>query len=376
MARIGSRTREHNMSTGIQELLEAGVHFGHQTRRWNPKMKPYIFRAHNGVHIIDLTQTAEQLNAACNFIGNTIRGGGKILFVGTKKQAQPLIRELAETHKQHFVTDRWLGGMLTNLKTVKQRLKRLKEIEAMEEDGSIAGYVKQEQASIRREKARLLKNLGGIRHMDSTPDAMFVVDIKREHNAIAEARKLRIPIVALVDTNCDPELVDYPIAGNDDAIKSVQIIVETIGQAVGEARGEHAAAAEQIAETPPVPETTEEAGSTPAEEAGSTPAEEVESTPAEAPVEKTDNTPSSSAESIAEKLHEACNRLGTDEKQISVSISQINSQEEWQAVKTCFQTKYADFHDGDLLKCLKDELSENELKEHVQTPLQGKGIEI
>jgi len=376
MARIGSRTREHNMSTGIQELLEAGVHFGHQTRRWNPKMKPYIFRAHNGVHIIDLAQTAEQLNAACNFIGNTIRGGGKILFVGTKKQAQPLIRELAETHKQHFVTDRWLGGMLTNLKTVKQRLKRLKEIEAMEEDGSIAGYVKQEQASIRREKARLLKNLGGIRHMDSTPDAMFVVDIKREHNAIAEARKLRIPIVALVDTNCDPELVDYPIAGNDDAIKSVQIIVETIGQAVGEARGEHAAAAEQIAETPPVPETTEEAGSTPAEEAGSTPAEEVESTPAEAPVEKTDNTPSSSAESIAQKLHEACNRLGTDEKQISDSISQINSQEEWQAVKTCFQTKYADFHDGDLLKCLKDELSENELKEHVQTPLQGKGIEI
>jgi len=349
------------MSTGIQELLEAGVHFGHQTRRWNPKMKPYIFRAHNGVHIIDLAQTAEQLNAACNFLGNTIRSGGKILFVGTKKQAQPLIRELAETHKQHFVTDRWLGGMLTNLKTVKQRLKRLKEIEAMEEDGSIAGYVKQEQASIRREKARLLKNLGGIRHMDSTPDAMFVIDIKREHNAIAEARKLRIPIVALVDTNCDPELVDYPIAGNDDAIKSVQIIVETIGQAVGEARGEHAAtAAEQIAETPPIPET----------------AEETESPPVEAPAEKKDNTPRSSVENIAEKLHEACNRLGTDEKQISDSISQINSQEEWQAVKTCFQSKYTDFHDGDLIKCLHDELSENELKEHVQTPLQGKGIEL
>jgi len=211
--------------------------------------------------------------------------------------------------------------------------------------------------------------------MDSTPDALFVIDIKREHNAIAEARKLRIPIVALVDTNCDPELVDYPIAGNDDAIKSVQIIVETIGQAVGEARGEHAAAAEQIAETPAVAETTEEAESTSVEEAESTPAEEAGSTPAEAPVEKTDNTPSSSAESIAEKLHEACNRLGTDEKQISDSISQINSQEEWLAVKTCFQTKYTDFHGGDLLKCLKDELSENELKEHVQTPLQGKGIE-
>ena len=154
-------------------------------------MKPYIFRAHNGVHIIDLTQTVDQLQAACNFLGNTIRGGCKILFEGTKKQAQPIIRELADTHKQHFVTDRWLGGMLTNLKTVKQRLKRLNEIEAMEEDGSIAGYVKQEQASIRREKQRLVKNLGGIRNMDSTPDAMFVVDIKREHNAIAEARKLR-----------------------------------------------------------------------------------------------------------------------------------------------------------------------------------------
>ena len=356
------------MSTGIQELLEAGVHFGHQTRRWNPKMKPYIFRAHNGVHIIDLAQTAEQLIAACNFLGNTIRSGGKILFVGTKKQAQPLIRELAETHKQHFVTDRWLGGMLTNLKTVKQRLKRLKEIEAMEEDGSITGYVKQEQASIRREKARLLKNLGGIRHMDSTPDAMFVIDIKREHNAIAEARKLRIPIVALVDTNCDPELVDYPIAGNDDAIKSIQVIVETVGQAVGEARGEHAAAAEQIAEPPPVPEVNEE---TPQNKT-----EESEPATAEAPVEKIDNTPSSSAESIAEKLHEACNRLGTDEKQISDSINLINTQEEWQAVKTSFQSKYADFHDGDLIKCLKDELSDNELKEYVQAPLQGRGIEF
>ena len=209
------------MSKGIQELLEAGVHFGHQTRRWNPKMKPYIFRAHNGVHIIDLTQTVDQLQAACNFLGNTIRGGGKILFVGTKKQAQPIVRELAETHKQHFVTDRWLGGMLTNLKTVKQRLKRLNEIEAMEEDGSIAGYVKQEQASIRREKQRLVKNLGGIRNMDSTRR-----DVCGGYQARAQRHRrspqLRIPIVALVDTNCDPELVDYPIAGNDDAIKAIR----------------------------------------------------------------------------------------------------------------------------------------------------------
>ena len=197
--------------------------------------------------------------------------------MGTKKQAQPIVRELAETHKQHFVTDRWLGGMLTNLKTVKQRLKRLKEIEAMEEDGSIAGYVKQEQA-IRREKQRLVKNLGGIRHMDSTPDAMFVVDIKREHNAIAEARKLRIPIVALVDTNCDPELVDYPIAGNDDAIKAIQVIADAIGETVAEAKGVQAAAAdEQPAEAAPVAETTE----APAEETPTEPAAE-EAAPAEA----------------------------------------------------------------------------------------------
>ena len=196
------------MSTGIQELLEAGVHFGHQTRRWNPNMKPYIFKAHNGVHIIDLAQTAQQLETARNFIGNTVRGGGKVLLVGTKKPAQSIIREAAETNNQHYVTDRWLGGMLTNLKTVKQRLKRLTEIEGMEEDGSITSYVKQEQASIRREKARLVKNLGGIRQMASVPDVVFIVDIKREHNAVAEARKLRIPIVAIVDTNGDPEIID------------------------------------------------------------------------------------------------------------------------------------------------------------------------
>ena len=354
------------MSTGIQELLEAGVHFGHQTRRWNPKMKPYIFRAHNGVHIIDLAQTAEQLNAACNFLGNTIRSGGKILFVGTKKQAQPFIRELAETHKQHFVTDRWLGGMLTNLKTVKQRLKRLKEIETMEEDGSIAGYVKQEQASIRREKARLLKNLGGIRHMDSTPDAMFVVDIRREHNAIAEGRKLRIPIVALVDTNCDPELVDYPIAGNDDAIKSIQVIIETISQTIAEAKGEHAATAEQMEE--PVQALSQE--STQPE------SEATESTPPAEPSENQGEASISTTESIADAIYKACKGPGTDEKEIANSINLINSQEEWQAVKLSFQTKYADHYDGDIVKCLNGDLSETELKEFVQTPLQTKGIQL
>jgi len=265
------------MSIGIQELLEAGVHFGHQTRRWNPKMKPYIFQAHNGIHIIDLAQTVGQLRDACNFLGSTIRGGGKVLFVGTKRQAQPLIHAVAVDNNQHYVTDRWLGGMLTNLKTVKKRLKRLQEIEAMEEDGSIASYVKQEQARIRREKARLVKNLGGIRKMDSAPDAIFIVDLKREHNAVAEARKLRIPIVAIVDTNCDPEIIDYPIAGNDDAIKSIQIIVNTLGEAVAQACGEFAARTEQAAEAA--------AAEAPAEAPTTAETPPVTEAPAEAPAE-------------------------------------------------------------------------------------------
>jgi small subunit ribosomal protein S2 len=290
------------MSIGIQELLEAGVHFGHQTRRWNPKMKPYIFQAHNGVHIIDLAQTVEQLKAACTFLGKTIRGGGKVLFVGTKRQAQPLIREIAVDNNQHYVTDRWLGGMLTNLKTVKKRLKRLLEIEAMEEEGSIASYVKQEQASIRREKARLIKNLGGIRKMDSTPDAIFIVDLRREHNAVAEARKLHIPIVAIVDTNCDPEIIDYPIVGNDDAIKSIQVIVGVIGEAVAQASGEFAARtsqaeAEAVASAaaeaptgtePPAAEPAPAVAAKPAPAEAAEPAPTVtsEPAPAEAPAEE------------------------------------------------------------------------------------------
>lgn len=245
-------------------------------------MKPYIFQAHNGIHIIDLAQTVGQLRDACNFMGSTIRGGGKILFVGTKRQAQPLIRAVAVDNNQHYVTDRWLGGMLTNLKTVKKRLKRLQEIEAMEEDGSIASYVKQEQARIRREKARLIKNLGGIRKMDSAPDAIFIVDLRREHNAVAEARKLRIPIVAIVDTNCDPEIIDYPIAGNDDAIKSIQIIVETVGEAVAQANGEFAARTEQSEAATEEPAAAEE---TPADEPPATPAPEPATPEAASPTE-------------------------------------------------------------------------------------------
>jgi small subunit ribosomal protein S2 len=227
------------VTIGVKELLEAGVHFGHQTKRWNPKMKRYIFDARNGIHIIDLSKSLGALQDACEFLRKTVHKGGRILFVGTKKQAQEAIKESAKACGQMFVTERWLGGTLTNLQTIRRSLGRLREIERMEQDGSINNYVKQEQSALRREAARLFKNLDGIRALDSKPAAMFVIDVKREHNAVAEARRLRIPIVALVDTNCDPNLVDYPIPGNDDAIRSVRLILHVVTQAIAEAKSEH-----------------------------------------------------------------------------------------------------------------------------------------
>jgi small subunit ribosomal protein S2 len=254
------------ISIGVKELLDAGVHFGHQTKRWNPKMKPFIFDARNGIHIIDLSKTLNQLEAACNFLASTVSKGGKALFVGTKKQAQQAIKQTAKECGQFYVTERWLGGTLTNFATIKRSIARLKEIEKMEADGSINQYVKQEQSVIRREAARLKKFFEGIQAMDKLPGALFVVDIKRERNAVAEARRLKIPVVAIVDTNCDPDLVDLPIAGNDDAIRSVRLILALIGQTVTQAQAEYetkyarrkaveeaAAAAPQAAtEVPPV----------------------------------------------------------------------------------------------------------------------------
>ena len=228
------------MSTtiGVKELLDAGVHFGHQTKRWNPKMKPFIFDARNGIHIIDLSKTEAQLQAALDFLGTTVRKGGKILFVGTKKQAQLSVQETAKETGQMFVVERWLGGTLTNYTTVKTSIKRLKEIEKMDADGSINDYVKQEQAVIRREGARLHKYFDGLRDLDKMPAALFVVDVKREHNAVAEAKKLGIPVVAIVDTNSDPEDAAYPIAANDDAIRSVRLILSAVAQAITQARAE------------------------------------------------------------------------------------------------------------------------------------------
>ncbi len=208
-------------------------------------MKPYIFRAQNGIHVINLDKTLELLNVACDFMATQVRSGGKVLFVGTKKQAQSAIRDVAEATGQPCITERWLGGTLTNLKTVKKSLKKLQHIEAMEADGSITGYVKQEQARFRRQKMRLLKNLGGIRDMEGLPDAIFIIDLKREHNAVAEARKLKIPIVAIVDTNCDPDVVDYPIPGNDDAIRSVKLFLDIASEVIAEARAERLAKTEE-----------------------------------------------------------------------------------------------------------------------------------
>jgi small subunit ribosomal protein S2 len=201
-------------------------------------MKPFIFDARNGIHIIDLSKTEAQLEAALNYLANAVRKGGKILFVGTKKQAQICVKETAKETGQMFVVERWLGGTLTNFATVKTSIKRLKEIEKWETDGTMAGYVKQEQAAIRREGARLNKYFDGLRDLDKMPAALFVVDVKREHNAVAEAKKLGVPIVALVDTNSDPDDADYPIAANDDAIRSVRLLLGAVSQAITQARAE------------------------------------------------------------------------------------------------------------------------------------------
>jgi small subunit ribosomal protein S2 len=263
------------ISIGVKELLDAGVHFGHQTKRWNPKMKPFIFDARNGIHIIDLSRTLNQLDAACNFLAGAVSKGGKVLFVGTKKQAQQAVKETAKECGQYYVTERWLGGTLTNFATIKRSIARLKAIEKMETDGSINNYVKQEQSMIRREAARLVKFFDGIRAMDKYPAAMFVVDIKREHNAVAEARRLKIPVVAIVDTNCDPDLVEYPVAGNDDAIRSVRMILATIGQTITQAQAEYEAkyarrktAEEAAAAQPAAASAADPAATPPAEPSG------------------------------------------------------------------------------------------------------------
>jgi len=220
----------------MKQLLEAGVHFGHQTRRWNPKMAQYIYMERNGIYIIDLQQTVKKFDDAYEFVKNVSADGKGVLFVGTKKQAQETIREEALRCGMYFVNQRWLGGMLTNFKTIRKRVFRLKELEKMEQDGAFEVLSKKEVARLLNERERLERFLGGIKNMDKLPGAVFVVDPRKEKIAVAEARKLNIPVVAIVDTNCDPDEIDYVIPGNDDAIRAVKLISAKIADAVLEGK--------------------------------------------------------------------------------------------------------------------------------------------
>ena len=220
----------------MKQLLEAGVHFGHQTRRWNPKMAEYIFAERNGIYIIDLQKTVKKVEDAYQAIANIVKDGGEVLFVGTKKQAQDSIKVEAERCGMYYVNERWLGGMLTNFETIKTRIKKLAEIDAMIEDGTMDVLPKKEVAKLMKEKEKLDKNIGGIKEMKKIPDVMFIVDPRKEKIAVQEAHSLNIPIVAIVDTNCDPEEVDYVIPGNDDAIRAVKLIAGRMADAVIESK--------------------------------------------------------------------------------------------------------------------------------------------
>ena len=220
----------------IKKLLESGVHFGHQTKRWNPKMKKFIFGERSGIYIIDLEKTIECLNQARDFIYEVASKGGNILFVGTKKQAQEVVEEAAKKSGMYFVRNRWLGGLLTNFQTVKKSVERLKSIEKMSENGIFEKLTKKEIAKLTKEKDKLLKDLNGIREMGGLPQVIFVIDSKKEEIAVKEAQKLKIPVIGLIDTNCDPDVIDYPIPGNDDALKSVRFIVSLIVESIIDGR--------------------------------------------------------------------------------------------------------------------------------------------
>ena len=230
----------------MKQLLEAGVHFGHQTRRWNPKMAKYIFTERNGIYIIDLQKTVKKAEEAYSFVRSVAEEGKSVLFVGTKKQAQEAIKDEALKADMYFVNERWLGGMLTNFQTIQKRVNRLKELEAMEAEGVFEVLTKKEVQGLKHEMEKLEKYLGGIKDMDKLPGALFIVDPRMERIAVAEAHKLNIPIVAIIDTNCDPDEIDYPIPGNDDAIRAVRLLTGKIADAIIE--GRQGEAAEAVAE--------------------------------------------------------------------------------------------------------------------------------
>jgi len=226
-------------SISMKEMLEAGVHFGHQTRRWNPKMKPYVFGERNGIYIIDLQQTLSLAKEAASYVKSVAANGQKVLFVGTKKQAKDVIKEEAVRSSSYYVQNRWLGGMLTNFQTIKESIERLKKIDRMKENGDFELLPKKEQSQLEKEKAKLEANLGGIREMKKLPGALVIIDTEREHIAVQEAKRLGIPIIAVVDTNCDPEQVDYVIPGNDDAIRSIKLFTTFLADSVLEGNEQH-----------------------------------------------------------------------------------------------------------------------------------------
>jgi small subunit ribosomal protein S2 len=261
--------------TTRRQLLEAGVHFGHQTRRWNPKMKRFIFGERSGIYIIDLEQTLSGMERAHEFVKEAVRGGGTVLFVGTKKQAQDVVQEYATSVGMPFVNTRWLGGMLTNFQTIFRRLKRLQELQEMERGGAFDFLPKKEVLKLRREKEKLERNLGGIRELERLPAAVFIIDTNKEHIAVTEANKLGIPVVAIVDTNCDPDKVDFRIPGNDDAIRSITLVASVIANGIREGQmlagrdlAERTGVAEPTAPEPPAADEPEIA----AEEPAATPA--------------------------------------------------------------------------------------------------------
>ena len=280
----------------MRELLDAGVHFGHQTRRWNPKMRRFIFTDRNGIYIIDLQQTLTYIDEAYEFVKETVAHGGTVLFVGTKKQAQEPIQEEAQRVGMPYVTHRWLGGMLTNFQTVSKRIGRMKELQAMDaaEDG-YAGRGKKEVLMLTRERTKLERVLGGISEMTKTPSALWIVDTNKEHIAVSEAQKLRIPVVAILDTNCDPDLVDYPIPGNDDAIRSVKLLTHIVGEAV--------VAGKQQREERQLAKAREAAGDAPVE---------ANEAAAEAPAEKKADVPETPAAESAEKAEAPADKAATE----------------------------------------------------------------
>ena len=300
----------------MRQLLESGVHFGHQTRRWNPKMKRFIVTERNGIYIIDLQQSLEEIDRAYDFVKSTISRGGSILFVGTKKQAQEAVAEQATRVGMPYVNQRWLGGMLTNFATMSGRLQRLKELEEVDfDDVASSAFTKKELLMQRRERDKLVKTLGGVRDMTRTPAAVWVVDTKKEHLAVAEARKLGIPVVAILDTNCDPDVVDYPIPGNDDAIRAVALLTRVVADAVAEglvARTSGAAA--EGAEAEPLAEWERELLEAHETEKAADEAADAPTADADAAATGAEETAEEGAEAVAEAAAEAAPAEQTDEE--------------------------------------------------------------